>query len=581
MSRMYPRVIPVQAPPGERAVFEQLRDAPDTQDWIALHSLELAAHERQLMGEVDFVVIVPRLGVLCIEVKSHEQIAVEQGEWLYGPARKVGTSPFHQANGGTHTLRKYVARHEPGLAGVPFRAVVAFPYACLRASSPEWEPEQVIDQDKLSRQSLASLLRDALAAYRARLAGRHWFDDRAGKPDRGQCERLLMLLRPSFEILQSPSLMRKQLSDELLHYTRQQMEGLDAMADNPRVLFSGAAGTGKTVLALEAARRATLVSQRTLLLCFNQQLGEHLRVTASQLTAGAPGQLITSTIHGLMQQIVGKGPTETEAESSVYWEETLPNRALERLVSDATAQAAWQFDYLILDEAQDLLRPQFIDVLDMCMPDGLARGQWLMFGDFAQSLYNEHLFDFDEFRDHYPRLTWVPYKLTCNCRNTPRIGGFVQRAARLRPGYARHLRPDDHTLGDPVLLFYRDEAEQLDKLAATIERLLGTSHVLAEDIVVLSARAGTASAAGRLAARPAWHRRLSPTPTGRAVHYTTIHSFKGLEASAVIVTDITSVTGPDGGALFYVAASRASNRLIMLADETIKKSLTTALLHEA
>jgi DNA polymerase III delta prime subunit len=576
---MYPRVVPVKAPPGERTVFEQLKNAPGTQDWIVLHSLELANHERQLMGELDFVVIIPRMGVLCVEVKSHEQIAVEGGEWLYGPSRKPGINPFQQANAGTHTLRKYVAKHEPSLAGVPFRAVVVFPHACLRASSPEWEPEQVIDQDSMSRQSLPDLFRETLVAYRTKLAGRHWFDDRSGKPDRGQCEKLLTLLRPSFEVLQSPSLLRKQLSDEVLHYTAQQMEALDAMADNPRVLFSGAAGTGKTVLALEAARRSVLLNQRTLLVCFNQQLGEHLKEGARQLAEGAPGQLHTSTLHSLMQQIVGRSPTQTEAESSVYWEETLPEKALERLVSDATIQAAWQFDYLVVDEAQDLLRPQFLDVLDLCISDGLARGRWLMFGDFAQSLYNNQLFNFEELHEYHPGLTWVPYKLTCNCRNTPRIGTFVQKTSQLQPGYARHLRPDDHTLGDPVIAFYHDDADQLDKLAAAIEKLLTTHNMLAEDIVVLSFRAGPSSAAGQLSAQPNWRNRFTTSPNNKAaIRYATIHSFKGLEASAIIVTDITSVTGPEAGALFYVAASRASNRLIMLADESTKKPLMTALL---
>ena len=581
MSRMYPRVIPVKAPPGERKVFEHLKMAPGTEDWIVLHSLELATHERQLMGEIDFVVVIPRLGVICIEVKSHEHIAVEHGEWLYGSQREPGINPFSQANGGMHSLRKYVARHEPGLAGVPFWSVVVFPDALFQARSPEWQPEQVIDKEKMSQLSLHELLRNALLSYRARLVGTYWFNDAAGKPDRGQCEKLLTRLRPSFEVLQSWGLMRKQLSDELLQYTSQQMQALDAMGDNARVLFSGAAGTGKTVLALEAARRAGLNNQRTLLICYNKHLGAHLKKAAAGSAEVVPGQLTVNTIHGLMLQIAGGRPTEAEAADPLYWEETLPRLALERLVSDDAAQAKWQFDFLILDEAQDLLRPAFLEVLDLCLPSGLVRGKWLMFGDFAQSIYNEHMFDFEELKEYFPGLTWIPYRLTNNCRNTPRIGAFVQKAARLNPGYVRHLRPDDHSLGDPEMIFYCDPTEQLEKLAAAIDRLLKTDHLLPEDIVILSGRGGAASAAAVLSSQPVWRDRLFPMTDGMsraAVHYTTIHSFKGLEAPAIIVTDITGVAGPDGGALFYVAASRARNKLVLLADETTKKALVTALL---
>ena len=51
---MIPSIIdPHTASPGEREIFQRLRDDPDTSDWVVLHSLVLSHHVRQLMGEVD------------------------------------------------------------------------------------------------------------------------------------------------------------------------------------------------------------------------------------------------------------------------------------------------------------------------------------------------------------------------------------------------------------------------------------------------------------------------------------------------------------------------------------------------
>ncbi len=71
MARMMPAFCPAECPsPAEPEIFAALRDAPGTGDWIVLHSLDIAQHVKQVSGEADFVVIVPDMGVLCLEVKG-------------------------------------------------------------------------------------------------------------------------------------------------------------------------------------------------------------------------------------------------------------------------------------------------------------------------------------------------------------------------------------------------------------------------------------------------------------------------------------------------------------------------------
>ncbi|MGC8603249.1 MAG: nuclease-related domain-containing DEAD/DEAH box helicase, partial [Desulfomonilaceae bacterium] len=60
MARMLPPVCPEKvSSSGERFLFQQLRDAPNSDSWCCLHSLELSRHVSKLCGEIDFVVAVP------------------------------------------------------------------------------------------------------------------------------------------------------------------------------------------------------------------------------------------------------------------------------------------------------------------------------------------------------------------------------------------------------------------------------------------------------------------------------------------------------------------------------------------
>src|SRR3972149_10176290 len=107
MARMYPpSVFSGTKSPGEVEVFGRLRDDPVPPSWTLLHSLDIASHRSQLVGEADFVIIVPSMGVLCLEVKGCLSVRREQGAWFYGTdpvADRRG--PFRQAAEAMHSVR--------------------------------------------------------------------------------------------------------------------------------------------------------------------------------------------------------------------------------------------------------------------------------------------------------------------------------------------------------------------------------------------------------------------------------------------------------------------------------------------
>lgn len=572
MTRMVPAAVQSGcASRGEREVFTRLRRAAGTEGWTALHSLDLARHPEQVAGEIDFLVMIPGMGILCVEVKGCSRLRRRDGLWFYGAdARGDPRGPFKQASQAMHSLRRQLVERRPDMGGVPFFSCVVFPYVEFRERSSEWHSWQVIDKGAFSGRPLDRWCLEVLARARAHMSASptcRWFHPEAGEPTKEQCEHALAELRGDFEVYESPASRRDRLESELKHYTSEQFAALDAMEKNPRVAFEGPAGTGKTLLAIEAARRSAMAGRRTLLVCFNRLLGRWLTKEVEPL-----GQLVRAgTLHSVMLSIARVDPAE-RASDSHFWRDTLPGLALEGLIE--AVDGSLSFDEVIVDEAQDLLLPQYLDVLDLLVEGGLRSGRWRAFGDFEnQAIYGSPASLED--------LTGVrgggapAYSLRINCRNTPRISCLMPLLAHMRPDYSRILRPDDGL--EPDLRFWRDEAAQEKALAEALERLWSEGF-RGSDIVVISPKGSAESAAGNLSVRP-WRDRLTAADrvVGGKILYCSVSAFKGREAAAVILTDVDDVEANHASALFYVAVSRALSRLVMLASESARAGIVGAL----
>jgi len=570
---MIPATIDPETPsPGERDAFSRLESDPLAEQWIVIHSLNLPHHQRQISGELDFVLLVPNKGVLCLEIKAARTVACRDGLWFYGREGKGDPrGPFRQAADGMHSLRERLVKRRPESSRAVFWSGVVFPYTAFEFEPEEWHRWQVIDSTRYRARSLAASCEDILDRARELLATKQsarWFDSSAAVPSAEDCQRMATVLRPDVELFQSPKARRAEKAAELKRYTDEQFGAIDAMTANPRVVFEGPAGTGKTLLAIEAARRGLANGKRTLLLCFNRLLGSWLRVEAGSLGDG----LTVSTLHAHMLSLAGIGPAGDAGPD--FWEDELPQLALEALLDE---EGSATFDLIIADEAQDLLRSSYLDVLDLSLTGGLATGAWRMFGDFErQAIYDAASISLHEFLSE--RSGAAPtYSLRTNCRNTPRVATLVRLLAKLEPDYARVLRPDDGV--EPDIRFYRDEHDAPDALVRALDELRRAGY-RGQDIVVLSTRAA-GSSAERITERP-WSDRLRRLSWSSGGHtpYSTIHAFKGLEAPAVIVTDVSEISGPTAEALFYVAVTRPTERLVMLIAEAARPVVVSTLLQQ-
>ncbi|MGD9126468.1 MAG: NERD domain-containing protein [Planctomycetia bacterium] len=556
---------------GEKEIFWRLKNEPAASEWIVLHSLDIAHHLRQVSGEADFVIIVPYLGVLCLEVKACHSLQRRDGMWFYGhETRGDARGPFRQASEAMHSMRQQVFQAEPGLSHVPFWSAVVFPFIDFNTESNEWHTWQVIDSQQFRRQPFTSLVTAVLRNARSHLNSQpsvSWFRESDRLPNIQQSAQVARILRPSFEFNEKAEDRRTRQQKEIMRYTEEQFAALDAMSENDRVLFTGPAGTGKTVLALEASRRAANAGKSVLMICFNRLLGRWLKeqsaIMDSSFTAG--------TLHQYMVNIARISPPTNTGDA--FWKTQLPDAAATRLLTDHTDIG--KYDMIVVDEVQDVLVPPYLDVLDLVLKGGLAAGRWLMFGDFErQMLYGQNQDQLEELlRERFG--TFARCSLRVNCRNSPRVAALSHLLGKLEPDYLRVLRPDDRI--EPTISYYATPSQQQKELIRILERLNKESFS-GDDIVILSPKTGLHCAAAGISEK-SWAERIASFEKASAdqIRYTTIQSFKGLDAPAIVVTDIENLSGDLFSSLFYVATTRALERLYVIVHETAKPDIITAI----
>ncbi|SCG38436.1 nuclease-related domain-containing DEAD/DEAH box helicase [Micromonospora coxensis] len=556
MARMMPAYCPGGSPPGERALYAALQSGDGTDDWIVLHSLGIADHVRGVEGEADFVVIVPGRGVLVIEVKSHRTInRLADGLWKLGNDAPTARGPFQQASEAMYSIKHFLEKRGVDLRSIPMLSAVWFTQVRARTmlpSTPEWHDWQVLDLEDLRNGPVSAVLR-TLAKGAKHLDDKiRYFSYGGLGPDGAMSARIASLLRPRFEIATIAGDMRRVRQAELVTFIEEQYLALDSMADNQAVLFAGPAGSGKTLLAVEAAQREVAQGSSGRLLCFNKLLSRKL-----SSDFGDAAGLTVGTLHQELLRI--SGARVPPGAGAPFWERDLPEAALEVLLDRPDLAG----DFLIVDEIQDMVRDPYLDVLDLMVHGGLANGRVLLFGDFER----QAIFESGDVRAslgvRIPRLS--SHRLTANCRNLPRIGYQVNLFSKLRPGYRHFRRQDDGV--DPTLVPYRAGADQSPLLVQAVRALRDEGYELNEIVVLSPLRNGSTAQT----TPDSWLRQVLHSADGRhgrpgQLLHTTIQAFKGLEAPAVVVTDLDHRLVPGFESLMYVGMTRATDRLFAVIE---------------
>lgn len=552
---------------SERRVFEALRTAGVGENWTVLHSLGLSSDWAGEFGEIDFVVVLPGVGIVCLEVKGGG-IALNDGVWTtrnrYGATERLKKSPYRQAQDGQWKLLSAL-RAKYGQASLEARCpmgwLVVFPDIVCPPVTSEAARGETIDRDDLEKDIGIRLTR---APSLLRLSAR----TDLVPPTPPTCSRILSFLRPSFDRIPAPASEDWDADSRLKTLTEEQFEALDNLADNRLSLLRGPAGTGKTLIGIESARRAALGGRSVLVACFNAALGGWLQGATEGF---GPGRVIVGHLHGLLRERIMASPLAGDlerAERSHMPSEELFGRLYYELGALAIEESHERFDTIVFDEVQDLPSRSLAEIVTAWLRSG-AEARVLLLGDFTrQALYAGS----SNASVELIRETLGPvavFNLRLNCRNTRRIA----TQTGILSGFGDHKLSDRQPEGDQVsLMFYVDVASGLAALDLVVRRLRETGCKASDVIVLGSRRRESSLVAGRTSVGGWPLRSLSEARAGDLA-YSTAHAFKGLERRVVIVIDAEATSPDESDALLYVAMSRARLRLFVLAPETARPVL--------
>ncbi len=552
MAVMWPRTLPPDVTRNtlrstECDVFRRLEAVLDD-SFVVFYSrpwLGLSQDGEEIDGECDFVIAHAELGMLTLEVKG--------GAVAYNPRSDRWTSRDRWKV--THNIKN------------PVQQARSAKHELLRKlkESPHWKPRRIRARHGVVLAHSSALPGDLGADLPQRIfcftetfeAGfGDWILERFGDTpaDEGRTRKmgpdglqaLEKILAKPFQLRMPLRTLLSQDDAALQVLTQQQFHILRSIEAVPRAAISGAAGTGKTVLALEEARHCAERGARTLLICYNSGLATDIR---HRLKDGPP--VAAMTFHELCETLTARaaiappaGSPEDERFDDV-WPELLL-QAYDRLEEE-------RYDAVIVDEGQDFLPLWWTAVQAGLDPDG--PGLLRIFYDNNQRVYAS--------ANELPEeVSLIPIRLTLNLRNTRRIHELV------RQHYTGHEVDAVGPEGVEIRWAMIKKPDELGKLVSDcVERLCSLEHVPPDDIAVLTA---TETAIEKIAPgdRLGGFRtvRCQDQCEGRIV-VDSIRRFKGLERPVVVIAATPETVINEE--LPYVALSRARTHLVIVGTEKV------------
>jgi len=521
---------------GEELVYEALGKLPD--DYYVFYSVKWGEEvfgRKYHKGEADFLIFDPRRGFLVIEVKTGGVRRESDGRWIItrhdGVENTLSRPPLDQAWDSVTRFERMLkestndmVRKYKVIPTVWFPSIAAIDLA--NNLPTDYQPANTFSEADL----------ELAEAAVNRAFHRNNMPEILDTPSKALIDEVIRIFAPTFNLVPSVSSDIRHNEYMFNQLTREQATLLDYLGEQKIAGIHGASGTGKTMIALECARRLPS-DENILFLCFNRQLLNFLKENyASEM----PNVTFTS-LNRLYAQTHGTEIAEPEQITDFLLGDYMDN---------------FEYRHIIIDEGQDFAADHLDILIDAIKATG---GYFYVFYDRNQLVH--FLNNEDEVT-----LEWLK-KLDCrlvlkkNCRNTYEIAksayasvdiGEVELARQIngaRPCLNNYSSYDRQIEGiAETIRFYTEKGFKRSQIAILTVKTLSKSILVGHD-----------SISGY---------RLARDGEGDGVLFTTARKFKGLESDVVIVIDIDEKSFEDEKArcVFYVASSRAKHCLTYIAS---------------
>ena len=297
---------------------------------------------------------------------------------------------------------------------------------------------------------------------------------------------------------------------------------MNFLSEQKTAVINGAAGTGKTMIAVEKAQRHAMAGEKVLFLCYNSQLKNYL-------SENYPHESIDYyTISGYACKLC---------------DSTVPKYdKMESILEEMYIYDTFPYMHVIIDEGQDfgiedMEEANVVELLKTIIVD--RKPETASFYIFYDKLQLVQASQAPKYIDE------ADCKLTLyrNCRNTENIATtslapITERKPKLIDGCVK---------GAPAKLHFCSNSDAVqEKLNLLLDTLKGQG---VKDIIILTCKTETTSILSNVITNGVYRNKY---------RFSTCRKFKGLEADAVILVDVDSETFEDNNTLiYYVGTSRA------------------------
>lgn len=517
----------------EKEIFESLEKLSD--DYFVFHSLRLGEviGEEWKEKEIDFVVYNRNKGILFIEAKAGAVWCDENAQWRYSNGLLM-KNPFKQAIDGKWVFKnklekQYHKKRDNIVNRCKFLHAVWFPSVTRGSLEKIKLPNDADINMILTAEDLINPKENIERIFTLNQANSVKETILSNVDDNYIVNEFLC---PEFKILPSKSFELDNKRRKFDAMIIEQQNILNYLAYQRNAVINGAAGTGKTMIAVEKARRHSREGDKVLFLCFNNKLKEYLENTFNFENVDY------YTIDGFTCKVCKSFDPDYD-----YLQEWL--------MDFLDKKEEFPYDHIIVDEGQDFgqERMEMDYIFEMLEEISLQKenGTFYIFYDKLQLIQSQELPKFIENADC--KLTL--YK---NCRNTKKIANTSFKPLKMKKGPKLF---DAALLGNNPKIAFVDKNEVEKIIDKEIKQSINEGM---EDIQILSCAGSGKSIVEHRVSEEKYDQKT------RQINFTTVRKFKGLEAEHIILIDVDKKILMEDNLLFYVGSSRAKFQLTIVAN---------------
>lgn len=522
---------------GERQVFEALSNRL-SDDFTVFHSVRWNSYNEKktvIWGECDFTVFHPEYGIIVLEVKSGG-IECSNNKWSYirtdnGEKYSMKRGPLEQAD------REIRYKFKDLVTDVLEEGYYSEPQYCLVEPAvwfPSISKHDLVGELPMEYQERIVLYENALDNPQKYIMDIYDFygGRRHTRLDETACDKLMKSFAPYFRAIPSLKSKRKERNEAFIRLTDEQKYLLDYLEEQRVAAIQGSAGTGKTMLAVEKAKRLAKTG-RVLFLCYNRYLKEYLQGLKNE----SPTDYNNIDFYNLPQlTCAGMKVSSVELEDILYYLSHYENYE-------------WNYSHIVIDEGQDFDDRAISRLYDIAL---LQEGAFYVFYDKKQFVQGSAFPDW--LKNAECRLV-----LNINCRNTYQIADTSGKPVDVQPKVRSRSVSGDM----PSFYLCNDSKEALKVISRTVDRYRAANYPY-EEICVLTLKTESRSILNGI--EKIGNHQVRTERDGKGILFTSARKFKGLESDVIIIIDVDdrSFADDENKRLFYVGCSRAKHQLDIL-----------------